>query len=98
MCRGREHLPIRDGADVMLHRRMHIVQTANGPLDRGSRAAADGRRTFRGTAPALFQFVKRGIKFTPLTPREKPPLQRVLQPAVIFTIAPPCQFSARPTD
>src|SRR5206468_7228662 len=75
--------------------RVHGGQRVNGTLGRRTTARADGRRTFRLAAPATLQFVQRGVELSPLTTREKPPFQRVLQTLIIFAVAAPGDLGAR---
>src|SRR6185436_6669002 len=80
---------VGDRLDIMLHRSVDVGKRADGAIGFWPAARADGRGTFRATAPAAFQFVQGGIELAPLAAREKAPLQRILKTRVILAGAPP---------
>src|SRR5882724_1149067 len=98
MCGRGEYLAVGNALDVMIDCCVHVGQGADAATGDRSRAGADRRRTFRGAAPATFQFVERRVQLAPLASRKKAPFQRVFQPVVLFSFATAGQFRSRPLN
>src|SRR5262245_40073112 len=98
MRRGGENLSIRNGVDVMAHRRMDVFQRADGSVGRGTSSRADGRRTFGLPAPAAFEFVESRVELAPLAPGKEPPFECILQARVIGASSAAGEFRAGAPD
>ena len=71
---------------------VNVAERLDGSRDGRPGAGADWSRAFWRTSPAALEFIKSRVELSPLAAREEAPLERVLKPIVVRSIAAAGQF------